>query len=190
MGRRPKGLRSSKIFFSILNLNWSWIYRLRNRYLSYWLQFSFFSIWRFNYCLSKNRLGLRFAQLFLGLLKVKLGFWKLQRKFLIFLFWFFESFCQRSNFTIFCIELATKIINVCIGLRSLGLRAWDTGSNDIIFQLVHELVELGRPVVISSLKLTLEEHFQLSAGRLEVLEFNGRVATLGHRYLPPPGSCE
>ena len=192
MGRRPKGLRTSKIFFSILNLNWSWIKRLRNRYLSYWLQITFLSIWRFNFSLFKNRvgIGLRFIQLLLGLLKDNLGIWKLQRKFLIFLFWFFESFCERSNFTIFCNELAAQIINVCTGLRILGLRALDTGSNELIFQLVHEFVELGRPIDISPHKLTLEEHEQLSADSLDVLVLIGRVATLRHRYLPLPDSCE
>lgn len=113
MGGCPKGLRRSEIFFrvliineSLLNFNRNWNWDLIDRLL-----LAFFNIWQLIFGFISLRIFLRLLKSFWGLLNVRLGLGKLQRKLLIFFIRFFESSIQSGDLTILCFDKASQDIN-------------------------------------------------------------------------------
>ena len=113
MGGRPKRLRISEIFFrvlilngSLLKLNRNWNRNLIDRFL-----FAFFNIWQLIFAFISLRIFLRLLKFFWGLLNVRLGLGKLQRKLLIFFIRFFESSIESGDLTILCLDKASQVIN-------------------------------------------------------------------------------
>jgi hypothetical protein len=81
MGRRPKGLRRSEIFFSVLILNESLLNFNRNcnRDLIDRLLLAFFNIWQLIFGFISLRIFLRIRQFFRRILNVRLRLGMLQR---------------------------------------------------------------------------------------------------------------
>jgi hypothetical protein len=122
MGRVPKGLRRSEIYFRNLILNGSLLNFNRNcnRDLIDRLLFAFFNIWQLIFGFIILRIFLRLLKFFWGLLNVRLGLGKLQRKLLIFFIRFFESSIESGDLTILCLDKACQVIN---GSAHLGIFA-------------------------------------------------------------------
>jgi hypothetical protein len=189
----PKGLRRSKIFFrvliligSLLNFNRNW-----NRDLIDRLLFAFFNILQLIFAFISLRIFLRLLKFFWGLLNVRLGLGKFQRKLLIFFIRFFESSIESGDLTILCLNKASQVINGSAHFGIFALRVLVIGRYHIILHLVQEFVEHGGLVFISAHKLALEKGHHFSAESLEILMICGReAATLGLSYYLLPDSCE
>ena len=107
---------------------------------------------------------------------------------------FFEFLIESSYLAIFLFDYSREIINFDSSstyLIGYGLSIKVIRRNNLALHLVQELVELRRLILVAPHKLTLKETHHFCAERLEVLMFQGRVATLDHScYHPPPNSSQ
>ena len=111
----------------------------------------------------------------------------------MFFFRFFEAHSKTSNIPIFFLDLGGKIID--FERRSTYLIGntfcvYVIGINNSLFHLVQEFKEFSWLFIIAPHKLSFKECEHSCGERLEVLELQGRVATLSRSYHPSPNSTQ